>query len=568
MNALTVSPVEKTSDAPDSNPAVGIRSVALGAAVLSLILAFATILAKVFARSTIAVLYDDAFMFQRYADNVLHGYGVTWNPGGAPTYGLTSVFFLVVAIPMRLIAGIGSPGLAQLLSSFVSGVAFLILLNRLVFKSSQATTALKIGVFVVTMFSMATCETSNHFICGMDAPFGMAYLTGYFLLFLRLEDGTASRRRTVLVGLFGALAMGIRPELAIFTVGAPAAMSVLGSTPAARSTGRVLLVTTLAGLTLHLLLARLYFGSALPLPFYAKATGLYGPAIHHVYRGKSTHELILFLGDYWPLFGLIALDFSMGARSWWRNTLPVEKAAVVGVVFLLIYEWLFVLQIMPFDQRFYHPMLPALIFLATRAAARIEKAIGRDVTPSIAALSVLTWFWLMPVFVTSAREATTAAADQRNLHFSHAELAKTTGPQKLWFKIDEMCALPDDVTIATSEVGFISILAPKKQFLDLVGLNDTDIALHGFSNERLFRGGGPDVLYLPHPDYREIIQSILSSPEIDGYDIYTPSTTGALLGVAIKRSSPHYAKMRQIMGNRSTVTPDRYEPSLKIRPHV
>src|SRR4029453_7354546 len=43
-------------------------------------------------------VWDDSYMFVRYADNLRAFHTVAWNPGGAPTYGLTSPLFLSVVL--------------------------------------------------------------------------------------------------------------------------------------------------------------------------------------------------------------------------------------------------------------------------------------------------------------------------------------------------------------------------------------------------------------------------------------------------------------------------------------
>src|SRR5215831_18276787 len=39
-------------------------------------------------------VWDDSYMFVRYADNLPRFHAIAWNPGGAPTYGLTAPLFL------------------------------------------------------------------------------------------------------------------------------------------------------------------------------------------------------------------------------------------------------------------------------------------------------------------------------------------------------------------------------------------------------------------------------------------------------------------------------------------
>ena len=56
---------------------------------LALFLCFVRIFTEVLSSST-SLVYDDAFMFARYAHNVIVHNAITWNPGQPPVYGLTS----------------------------------------------------------------------------------------------------------------------------------------------------------------------------------------------------------------------------------------------------------------------------------------------------------------------------------------------------------------------------------------------------------------------------------------------------------------------------------------------
>ncbi|HUM28423.1 MAG TPA: hypothetical protein PKN81_19430, partial [Anaerolineales bacterium] len=62
--------------------------------------------------------FDDAYMFIRYADNFIHGYGFAWNPDGVQTYGATSILYLGLVIIARIIfQGLGSGKLLVALSA-------------------------------------------------------------------------------------------------------------------------------------------------------------------------------------------------------------------------------------------------------------------------------------------------------------------------------------------------------------------------------------------------------------------------------------------------------------------
>src|SRR5690606_22137822 len=79
---------------------------------------------EVVARWGVWTVWDDAWMFQRYADNVLAGHGVTWNAGEAPTYGLTSLLYLIPNIAARAV--FGNVAVSVLVVSVLSGALMLI----------------------------------------------------------------------------------------------------------------------------------------------------------------------------------------------------------------------------------------------------------------------------------------------------------------------------------------------------------------------------------------------------------------------------------------------------------
>jgi hypothetical protein len=85
----------------------------------------------------------------------------------------------------------------------------------------------------------------------------------------------------------------------------------------------------------------------------------------------------------------------------------------------------------------------------------------------------------------------------------------------------------------------------------LTGLNDTDIALNGFSGNRFFHSHAPDLIYMPHRNYRGILGEILASPIFQTkYRLFGPNELGAAFGVALRKDSRHYALMEAIIQRR------------------
>ena len=116
------SPPESESDA-DRNAGTAQSGDAQSLAGLSaslyrfcLVVTVAVAIAKVVNRFDIGLLLDDAYMFQRYAHNLLAGHGIAWNPGGDAVYGLTAPLFLVPAVVGNGLAG-GNPSLVARLKA-------------------------------------------------------------------------------------------------------------------------------------------------------------------------------------------------------------------------------------------------------------------------------------------------------------------------------------------------------------------------------------------------------------------------------------------------------------------
>src|ERR1700744_1385916 len=73
-----------------------LRRLTLIAAALSVVL-LAAWLGRAWAR---LLSFDDAYMFYRYATNLAHGLGISWNPDGVPTYGMTSQLWVFLILPL------------------------------------------------------------------------------------------------------------------------------------------------------------------------------------------------------------------------------------------------------------------------------------------------------------------------------------------------------------------------------------------------------------------------------------------------------------------------------------
>ena len=502
---------------------------------------------------------DDAYMFVRYAHNLLAEGRLAWNPGGEPTYGLTSPLYLSVVVPIHVLAR-GNPALTAVASSLLCGVAFVVLLVVLVWKHADAgPLGRRFGVLLVLLaLAVAVYHTVTHFASGMDTMFAMACLTAYILTAKWHEKGPTVRS-AVLMGVCGGLGYFVRPGLMLYSALVPLAILVFG--PDARARGHALVAGAVSALVLgaQMGFAHLYFGTALPLPFYAKGLTLYGDQIRRAYRLIPIAQLVQYVAYFWLLFLLIAVDLIIRRRGEKRS--PVERGLFLATCLFILYYLAFALQIMYMGARFYYPTLPAIAFLAVQSAARlVRRALPdakdrlRRLPGPVCWLATLCFLYALSPLAKLSLDRVRVTSDIGRFDVA-AEYASTK--RGFWFALDRFSHLPDDLVIATTEIGYPGAMNPHKQIIDMTGLNETAFGRQGFSAERLFAKYKPDLIYMPHQHYQEMIADIRAHPYFrEHYEYYPAQDIAAHLGItkvddtmgiALHRRSKHFPALLAIM---------------------
>jgi hypothetical protein len=522
---------------------------------------WAVIIFTAVSRSSAVFVWDDSYMFYRYADNLVR-YGVLdWNPHEAPTYGLTSPLFLMLVLPFRFLFP-SEPALVLYLSSVTGGLLFLALMLRLVRHFLEGGPLARSLAETVIMISAAISARplSAHFASGMDTTFAMAFLTAYLLL-IKINEKTRTSFSAVCMGLWGGLAIAARPDLMLYTLLVPASIFLTSKDPEVQRNARLSLCLTFFLASSWVALAYTYFGSPLPLSFYAKTLGAYDDTIYRELSSVPIRELGGYMVFYGVLVLIIVANISLNYRSWWNRTSVVDKSLILSTVLFILYYTFFVLQIMPYHARFYYPTFPAIAYLAARSIIEISGTISNSLRPRfVVALwqyrCHLTLGLLVPILVGCVAFGygvwKKGPAYVRIVSKAHFDFDVFEDYSKRWrhnwFELDKFSALPDDLMIATTEVGMVAAMNRNKAIIDLAGLNETSIAHNGFSGASFFERYQPDLLYMPLPVYTRIISQIVGHPYFKKTYEYFPShELGTDLGVALKKTSPHYQEMRAIV---------------------
>ncbi len=552
MSTPTMCDEAATSEPPEARPAA-LAALVLGLYRFMLLACVAGILAHAARLLNIGILWDDGYIFQRYAKHLAEGQGLAWQPGGEPVYGLTALLYVFPALAGRTLTD--DPGAAAMLPCFVFGVLFLVAFVRLLWRHVPGRPAARGVGLLLALACVAVSSTPAHFSSGMDTTFGLTYQALHLMAAARFA-AAPSRARALTLGALGGLALWIRPELMAFSVLIPAALIWR---PVEAEGGRRLAMEAL-GTTLLVLGACVgfnvaYFGLPFPLPFYAKSFSPYEGGIRRAYRGVNVQHLLTFLGFYWPLFAIVGAELFGRPRRFAKHADGLVLGTLFGLLAVLGYHGAIAIPVMAMAERFLQVAVIPVAYLASRIIADAwpepeddaRFAPGR--TPWLLAIAGLAGVGMLiwPKVDKEIREANWYLARNRP-KFDLDAHAATDGPRSYWFRVDEFRALPSDLVVATTEVGMIGILHPDKQVIDLAGLNEPRFAFAPLDPGVLLGEMKPDLLYMPHQDYGPMVEAIENHPLFAENYFYLDKTRARTrnFGVAFRRDSPHFEAMKAI----------------------
>ncbi len=524
-------------------------------------LVFMTLLPLLTPRAFPNLIADDAYMFARYAQHVrIYGEPI-WNPGGEPTFGFTSIAYVgLVALVQSF--GVVDHARSVVVSSLIAGFCAIVLLARVLLMAVDGRWTKRIiiaGTALIIILKTGVVHWPLHLHSGMDTTFAMAGLSLYLLLTYWYAKSRTCTVLACLLGVCGGFLYLIRPDLTLFSVAISLALILGAKTTIERKEAWIVAVIGGCLLLGTLFWCKIFLSSAVPLSFYVKSVGIYGPEFVQRYRPMAGVELKTFLGFYWilPVCVLAGTWIGHSARLVRRNASAIDLAVLIATVAYVLYYLFFVLQVMHYHCRFYYPILPALVVLAVRALSMCSRADGSIPHFSKRVVGIVI---AIVLFVATYEATNRFPAAWKFLHApENAAIQNTplttetdyfTHWTNYWPALFEVSRLPDDLVIATTEVGRAGSLNPRKKIIDLSGLNEPFIAKNGFNGDWFFEKAVPDLLYLPHPDYVRMNLEMTSDRRFaQNYDLIPAEFTGqATLRVAVRRKSPHHAELLRIFG--------------------
>jgi putative Ca2+/H+ antiporter (TMEM165/GDT1 family) len=292
---------------------------------------------------------------------------------------------------------------------------------------------------------------------------------------------------------------------------------------------------------LELLACKAYFHTALPLSFYMKS--------RHAYEGyhEVWHPELMMFAFLAGCELYLAVLILLARKQDWRLIVCCITPALAVFAYLGT-----VTQIMGFNARYYTPyfaffVVPALLvldrWLTSEDLNAAEQWPRRTLLVRSCAVALM-----MLCFLGLSSESVQATVRrlEAGTHFeyepAHLDIAASSPlPGQPWDVAMRditdllMAPLPRGATVAATEVGYLGDRAPQINVIDLAGLNDTDIALHGFDVAALLLRK-PDIIWMPNASYTYQRGVMFADPRfLAQYDVYAGA---ANYGIAIRKDSP------------------------------
>ncbi|HEY8154254.1 MAG TPA: hypothetical protein VII72_09020 [Myxococcota bacterium] len=355
---------------------LALLALALGAAALT-----------AFGWSLFWFLTDDAFIAFRYASNLLHGWGLVWNPlPFVPVEGYTSFLWVVLLAFVWAVTGVAPPESANWLS-LLFGYGTLYQVFRIFERMSlpEAFRRHRLTLFALALLGTVTNRTFLTWLSsGLETSLFNFCVASW--VYYTLDAGRGRSPAWVAkTSAVSALLALIRPDGLLFCAATLLLVCPSLMRDRFRRGSLILALFPLSLVPLHLIWRRLTYGAWLPNTFYAKVVGAW-PESGARYLASFVIE-----NGLWVWILLAVLAFARQGRR--LTSLSLAPLVVCGALAAQAAYYTFVVGGDHFEYRVYSHLVPLFFISAVWLSAR---GLGRP-SASIAALVLLLFAsWPIP----------------------------------------------------------------------------------------------------------------------------------------------------------------------------
>ncbi len=508
---------------------------------------FKIILISIFALGLFAIFswsyigettFDDAFMFIRYANNFLSGYGFSWNKEALPTYGCTSLLYLFFITFLKWLLPYSAAQILTGASLFFTILSFIILviLSRLLFSESKNSHFL-ISIMPISLIFLSSIY-AFHSTTGMETTMAFC-INVIFILFSHLYSRNEIKQYWIASLFFGYLSYLARPDNGIYFILFPCLLWHLQKIPKKQIAKYI--CASMIIVFADAFIKNYYFGSIVPLSFYVKKSGFYIG-----YSELNAWNPAVYLLDFLQaVFPYAILTIAAINKDNYQRIFIL----FLPVILTFIYFWQ-TPQIMGFGARFLFPSIPFCLFIGIYSF----KQIGFENLNHIGFLKIRAVFvftllifcfstniqWKMGELWLKTRSKPQISNFKSLYKNGTSEIPILERWAGLTLFSQFLTDLNEKITLCATEYGYVGALNPEIKIIDPLGLHNTSAAKNGFSYD-LISSGFPDLIQLPHEHYTLMNYKILSNKEFQENYIFIPKIFN--YGLGIRKKSKFFNKI-------------------------
>jgi arabinofuranosyltransferase len=434
------------------------------------------------------VVFDDAFISYRYAQNLAMGHGITWNPGYPPTEGYTN-FLLVLILAPAIWIGL-DPLLVTRVLSFICAIGMAGIIFAVARRQYSCSPTVAIMIAALIFLVPATVILC---LVGLETVIYAFFLLITFMAGVRFVD-RKQLSHSILFSCLLFATMLLRPEAALLYP----IISIAFVVVAVRNKDSLKplmagLLAILASGGAYLTWKYFHFGQLLPNPFYLKASGqafISPDGLQSVMSFASEYALLLFLAFLGLLLALVA-----DKHGQLRNKIVASTGFAFVVVYCLFFAH--VDTLMNVYGRFLYPLFPLVILLAIPTLAKVLGYFDSVSARKYFALPVLMVGFLLAFAPTDVSRLPDRLKWLTSNHQSHASESYMEKELRISKALAHFSRIRE-VRIAFADAGVMPYFSGAI-WLDVVGLNDGFIARAREQNKLIdyFFDWSPDLVIHP-----------------------------------------------------------------------
>jgi hypothetical protein len=504
------------------------------------VVAIAMLIRRVWLMELDTFEFDDAFMFIRYAENILAGNGYAWNANEPMVYGNTSILYTyVIAVNQWLFGKYLSISWVLISAALIFGIGFLLHLQMGLWrniKSAAFKNRLVIALFTLP-FLVFPLIYGFHISTGMETTLSLFLHSVFIFATLKFWNEDNVPLKSILgVSLVGYLLFLTRPDNAVVVAVFPI-MLWLSQKKWKPVYAYIAVMAVIIGV--DSLVKYWAFGEILPLSFYAKKSGF-----TEGYTAKYFWNPIKYITQFTAYLLPYILAISLFVR---KKSFYFLLAFVLPLAITFAYYFTFD-QIMGFNARLYFPFMPYIIVPAILLMDQTLQDFKRGDTSLwnynalISKTSLVIVFLLITVFskyrfINQYESWAIKTGNKNAIPIENLEQRKFNREKSIIIISDWLKDFPDDFVFGATEHGFISGDNPTKKIVDFSGLHNRFIAKSGY-NESVLIENQPDFIWMPHQDLTVLHYKIRSGAYFKEHYEYIPNYFA--FGCAIRKDSKYY----------------------------